>query len=187
MTAETIRLCGIDPGIAGAIALVVVRHPVPSLESVERMPVRETAVGMRLTDSDALRAMLDAMLPDLVVIERQAPRPGNAASAMFTAGMMFGTVLEAVLARGSRLKLIVPTVWKRRVGLLHRPKADAVGIAAELFGASPLLVPARGVRTKDHVIAGAEAALMAWSATLDQPGKRGGSVKHIELGSGAEE
>jgi len=184
---EIMRICGVDPGIAGAIALVVVRHPVATLEHVERMPVRQTAVGMRLTDSEALRAMLDQMRPDLVVMERQAPRPGNAAAAMFTAGMMFGTALEAVLARGSRLKLIVPTVWKRRVGLLHRPKADAVAVATELFGISPLLVAARGVRTKDHVIAGAEAALMAWSVTLAPPGRRRATADHAALASAVQE
>lgn len=158
------RIVGVDPGIKGAVVLVTIDGPVARILRSAAVPVREMASGYHLTDTARMARLLEELDPHVVVVERQAPRPGNAAKAMFTAGMMFGTLVEAILRAELPIRLVTPASWKRRVALLGAEKRMAVQAAREIFGASEWLEAARGERTQEHVIASAEAALMAWSS-----------------------
>ena len=54
---------------------------------------------------------------DVIVIERQNPRPGNAAASSFTTGINYGKLLAVAELSEKRIEIVAPQVWKKHFKL----------------------------------------------------------------------
>ena len=119
-----VRIVGIDPGINGACAV----YDHGTLESVHDMPVLDGQV-----DGGALGKLFEEWLPDMIVVERVQPMPRNGSIASFSLGMNFGVILGVATALSHPLITLRPSDWKRRMGLLKKPKEASRRLAIELW------------------------------------------------------
>lgn len=103
-------ICGIDPGLSGAIAYYAPEHP--GVIVAEDLPV----VGSEIAGT-ILAKNLEIMKPSLVVIERAGTRPGQAAGATLRTGMNYGILVGVVAALRIPVSFVNPGVWKRRFAL----------------------------------------------------------------------
>lgn len=139
------RLCGVDPGLSGAAAL---------LEDGALLDVFDfTAADGRLIAGPIADWMKDRQV-QRVVIEGVHSMPGQGVSTTFKFGRAFGTVEGIAMALDLPLTQIAPHHWKKIVGVTS-DKASARALAGRLW-------PARRAwfeRVKDD--GRAEAALIA--------------------------
>lgn len=117
-------MLGVDPGMTGAIALLVDGR----LEAVVDMPTLDGEVSGRL-----LAAHVESAEPDLIVIERVQAMPKNGSIGSFKLGMNYGVVLGVVESLSHPLVKIRPVEWKRINGLLRQPKDASRRLAIELW------------------------------------------------------
>lgn len=122
------RVLGIDPGKAGAIAII----DGLSLLRVFDMPVTALKKGTTL-DAHTLNGLLAEVLHDcgpvdLAVIERVHSTPQMGVSSAFDFGRSFGVVEMALIARGIRLEYVTPQAWKKSLGL-NGDKASSLALA----------------------------------------------------------
>lgn len=68
--------CGIDPGLAGAVAFI---NEAGAFVSVHDMPVLMTTTGRKMVDAARLADILNEQTPSFVLVERVGPRPGEGA------------------------------------------------------------------------------------------------------------
>ena len=69
-----------------------------------------------------IHSIFDYLEPeDVIVIERQNPRPGNSASSSFTTGINYGKLLALAELSEAKIELIAPGVWKKYFGLDLKP------------------------------------------------------------------
>ncbi len=149
-------ICGIDPGLAGAVGFITVAGEFVGVYDVPTLP---TTTGRRLIDAAELAAVLREHSPVFTLVERVGARPGEGAVGAFSFGHTFGSITAVLAALGMAHDLVQPAVWKRRAGI--PPGADK---AASIAVAKRLL-PAAGqhlARVKDE--GRAEALLMALHA-----------------------
>jgi crossover junction endodeoxyribonuclease RuvC len=118
------RVVGIDPGTAGAFAILNGTGVV----LVDDLPVHMvTASGRGLRaelDLHQLRRVLTEHLPfDHAYVERVAARPGQGVTSMFRFGMAYGSILGVLAALDVPLTLVLPTHWQRHHGCGPAPDA----------------------------------------------------------------
>jgi crossover junction endodeoxyribonuclease RuvC len=137
-------ICGIDPGITGAIAYLWDTGELV----VEDMPTLGGDI-----DAHALKCALAEMRPEMVFIERQNARPGMGVASMFNMGVSYGFVRGAIMAAAIPLEFVTPAVWKKHFKL-GKDKDESRAKAAQYWPGH------EGFRRKkDHNRA--EAALIA--------------------------
>ena len=150
-------ICGIDPGLTGALAFVSDRGKV---QAIVPMPLHDPEPFKRRKTKRrvnwwAVVAAIKAEAPDLVVLERQGPMPRQGVSSTFAIGYQYGALTGILAALGIPFELVEPVVWKRDLELLGHDKAHSLELARSLMPeAAPLMT-----RQKDHGLA--EAALIA--------------------------
>src|ERR1700730_6825416 len=85
----SMRVCGVDPGLGGAVAFIRpdAKHP-PSRLAVFDAPL----IGNEF-DGVAFAKMLAERLPDTVAIEHAFSRPGQGVASTFKFGQTFGQAL----------------------------------------------------------------------------------------------
>lgn len=143
-----LTICGIDPGIGGAIALVsasgVVCHDMPTVEIRGKRHVCPAGVRQLLVDAK----------PDVVVLEHVQGVQGTGATSAFSFGRSFG-LLEGVVA-GLQLRhvLVRPQAWTKTLGV-SRDKGQHRAAAQRLWPTQAHLF----ARVRDD--GRADAALMA--------------------------
>ena len=115
---------GVDPGMTGAVAV----YDHGTLEEVIDMPVLDGQV-----DGGALAKIFEQWLPDAIVVERVQPMPRNGSIASFKLGMNYGVILGVATALSHPLVTIRPMEWKRKMGLLKKPKEASRRLAIELW------------------------------------------------------
>lgn len=153
-------LCGIDPGLSGALAIF---HPEKGTLNVIDMPTVEVKVGKATK-----RRLSEPMLAELLrphgvehaALEQVGAMPGQGVSSMFQFGQSYGAI-RGVLA-GLRIPMtnVTPAKWQRDLKLTGG-KGGARQRAAELFPA----YAASFSRVKDD--GRADAALLAyWLASF---------------------
>ena len=99
-----------------------------TLFEVVDMPVFDgTASG------EGIAHILGTWLPDTVVVEHVQPMPKNGSIASFSLGKNYGIVLGVAGAMSYPLVKIRPNEWKKRMGLLKKPKSASRGMATELW------------------------------------------------------
>lgn len=118
------RIVSADPGITGALAV----YDHGSLESVHDMPVYDGQV-----DGGALAQMFEEWLPDMIVVEHVQPMPRNGSIASFSLGKNYGIIIGTAMALRHPLTKMRPSEWKRRMGLLKKPKSASQQLAIELW------------------------------------------------------
>jgi crossover junction endodeoxyribonuclease RuvC len=153
-----VRVLGIDPGIRGGCAIVVVGEGyAPRLVSAIDIPVAGVGAKERV-DCNALRAFIRQYQPDRAVIERAQAMPKQGASSGFKYGRAVGAI-EAVLACCELpMEIIEPTFWKKVLRLRGSEKEASRQRALQLFPAAHAVF----ARKMDH--GRAEAALIALAA-----------------------
>jgi len=115
---------GIDPGLKGGLALLDDKGRV---RACEPMPVISRAYGRagNQVDGAELSHILYkwtryGMCP--IYLERVAARPNQGVASMFSFGHGVGVIEGVAAAFNIPLYWVLPTVWKRRAGLLRQDK-----------------------------------------------------------------
>jgi crossover junction endodeoxyribonuclease RuvC len=159
-----VKILGIDPGIRGGCAIVVVGDGyAPRLVSAIDIPAVGIGAKERV-DVLALRTWIRQYQPDRAVIERAQAMPKQGASSGFKYGRSVGA-LEAVLTCCELpIEIIEPTRWKRVHQLRGSEKEASRQRALQLFPAAHAVF----ARKMDH--GRAEAALIAL-AGIDRVGR----------------
>lgn len=103
------RYCGIDPGVAGAIALIDTDGG-----SAEVLDLPSGPLGI---DPVALSKILDAWGVRSVTLEDNRAVGSNGSLANFSMGRCVGLIAGTVLATGRALWRVKPQEWQQSVGL----------------------------------------------------------------------
>ncbi|GGD93517.1 hypothetical protein GCM10011390_10370 [Aureimonas endophytica] len=146
MSAPETCIVAIDPGLSGAVAILISNRL--GLISVYDMPLAGSEV-----DAAALARIIGQMSPTLGIVEQVAARPGQGVSSMFRFGTSYGVARGVISAMGIPCHLVTPGKWKRHFRL-SADKEEARALAVRLWPQSPHFE-----RKKDH--GRAEAALLA--------------------------
>ena len=149
------KVVGIDPGIHGGMAIVVINDgAAPQLADAIDIPTVGVGAKERV-DVLAVRAWILSHQPQHALIKRAQAMPRQGASSGFKYGRATGA-LEAVLACCEvPTTIIEPAVWKKAHHLHGGDKEGGRQRALQLFPAAHALL----ARKKDH--GRAEAALIA--------------------------
>jgi crossover junction endodeoxyribonuclease RuvC len=142
-----ICICGVDPGLSGAIGFYFPAHP--GRVAVEDMPLADGEISATL-----LAEMIVSFQPSLAVIERVSAMPGQGVVSMFNFGRAYGDVRGVVGALAIPVQYVTPAKWKRHFNL-SADKEECRAKALHLFPACA----DHFKRKKDH--GRAEAALIA--------------------------
>lgn len=146
---------GIDPGASGAIAVF---RP-PAYIAVFDMPtVQVTISGKSRSRID--HAGLSSIIKDhdgatLATIEEVSAAPGQGVTSMFTFGVAFGAVKQAVASEDVPVQMVRPQEWKAKFKLIGKDKEESRLRASQMFPKSAHL----WARKKDD--GRAEAVLLA--------------------------
>lgn len=156
MTAlSNMTVAGIDPGKTGALAIL---HPDGSAEffDVPRIVLKGKDKPAWSQWAREWCMALDLALPDMVVIEDIAARPGQGVTSMFTFGRTLGFVHGLVTATTScPVHFVTPSVWKAKLGLLNSGKGASREKCRTLYPS------AASARPSSFTLVSAEAALIA--------------------------
>ena len=107
-------LCGIDPGLAGAVGFI---DDCGEFVAVYDMPTLPTTTGRRQIDAAALADILREHQPVFTLVERVGARPGEGAVGAFSFGHTFGSITGVLAALRLPHDMVQPAVWKRRAGI----------------------------------------------------------------------
>jgi crossover junction endodeoxyribonuclease RuvC len=112
-------IIGIDPGAAGAVAIL---EPDGSLVQVFDMPAVEVTVGgkaKRRVSQEMLAAELRLynVHGTTAVVEQVGAMPGQGVSSMFAFGEAFGLAKGVLAGLGIPVQSVPPARWKRALGL----------------------------------------------------------------------
>lgn len=110
-------ICGLDPGITGAIAWIDGRTD--TLVQVLDLPMAKVKVGKTMRNRmvpAVLAELLNSSRPDYVYLEEVATRPGEGAVGAFAFGRGFGQIEGVIAALAIPYSLIRPKKWKAAVG-----------------------------------------------------------------------
>jgi crossover junction endodeoxyribonuclease RuvC len=143
-----LTICGIDPGIGGALALVY-RGGIELID----MPTIEVR-GKRHVCPAGVTEWLEVNKPDMVVIEHVQGVQGAGATSAFSFGRSFGLLEGVVAGLGLRHCLVRPQAWTKALRV-SRDKGSHRAAAKRLWPANAHLF----ARVKDD--GRADAALMA--------------------------
>lgn len=103
-------ICGIDPGVTGAIAFYVM--DVPGRVAVEDVPVAGGEIS-----APHLASLIRRFSPSMAVIEKVNAFPGQGVSSVFNFGRSYGDVRGVIGALNIPLHFVSPQKWKKHFGL----------------------------------------------------------------------
>lgn len=147
------RILAFDPGISGGYAIldgfiVVARG---------RMPIDKNLKNKKSTINltEVSRLMLNHR-PDVVVLERQAPRPGEGVSSAWTSGYNFGLLFATASAIVNNIALVAPRTWATKLhdseSPIEDPKARSLEVAKKLFPLEDFLATERSSKPHEGII-----------------------------------
>jgi hypothetical protein len=149
-------ICGIDPGLSGAIAFYFPLTP-------DRVMAEDLPVAGGAIDCATLAARIVQMAPTLAIVERVGSMPGQGVSSTFKFGAAYGALHGILGALQIRTVLVTPQTWKKHFRL-DSDKEKSRALALRTFAKSPQ----HFARKKDD--GRAEAALLAvYGAQTDDP------------------
>ena len=126
----TLRVCGIDPGLTGAIAMLN-GHGVALFD----LPVTRGEInGLALHAELALANEVDPITA--VFLEETHAMPGNGSKANFSQGFTMGAIVTAVRMASLPLHRVAPSTWKTKMGLRGKTKDASRHLASELWPGS---------------------------------------------------
>jgi crossover junction endodeoxyribonuclease RuvC len=156
------RYLGIDPGLAGGLAVVeAVDGAAPTILDCRDIPTLGSGAKTRI-DVLAIRDFINEHKPALALIERAGvmPKAGNASG--FKYGRAVGMLEAAIALCAIPIEVVEPSTWKRFWRLPGKDKERARQLALEKFPAAHASL----VHKKDHEKA--EAALLALYGALHE-------------------
>lgn len=103
-------VCGIDPGISGAVAFY---FPIAQ----GRIAVDDVPVAGGEINVAELARLIRIHRPTLAVIERVSAMPGQGVVSMFNFGRSYGDVRGVIGAMEIPLHFVTPQKWKKYFGL----------------------------------------------------------------------
>ena len=149
------KICGIDPGIRGGLAIVLVNDgAAPRLVDAIDIPVAGIGAKERV-DVLALREWLRIHQPDRAVIERAQVMPKQGSSSGFRYGRAVGAIEASVSCSEIPLTIIEPTAGKKAHHLRGGDKESGRLLALQIFPSAHVSFG----RKKDH--GKSDAALIA--------------------------
>ena len=132
-------LCGIDPGLHGAVAFLYDDHA-----EVYSIPIEEVDTGKKtkkgkpkikeVYKEQELLSLLSKVKPDFVMIESQHYRPKD--HAYILSKLMYGYALVKgiCMGLGYDVRTITSAAWKKKIGLpTGATKENSLVLAWELF------------------------------------------------------
>lgn len=113
------RVLGIDPGLGGALAILINGRPhdVADMPTVGRVSGKGNQVN-----AAALSSMIMAFNPDLAVVEMVGARPGEAPSRSFNFGMSVGVIFGVLATLQIPTITPTPSKWQKHAGLIAKDK-----------------------------------------------------------------
>jgi Holliday junction resolvasome RuvABC endonuclease subunit len=151
----TLKVCGVDPGIHGGLAIVSLFESGPRLISAIDVPTVGVAAKERV-DVIALQQWLLEHGPYRAFIERAQSYPKQGASSGFKYGRAVGSIEAIITACAIPFEIIEPSLWKRALRLRGKDKEGSRQYALQMFPHAHALLS----RKKDH--GRGEAALIAY-------------------------
>lgn len=124
-------ICGIDPGLSGAIAFFYPATP-------ERIHVEDLPTVGGEIDVSSLHRMVRTHGPAFAVIEQVGPMPSDGAKQAFRFGGAYAAARAVLTLAHIPLHLVSPSVWKRhhRILAADDPKEASRALALRLMPAS---------------------------------------------------
>ncbi len=145
------KILAIDPGSVSA-AYAILEEGTGVIIDVDDVPVAN-----KMVDPAGWSQILDFWTPDVAIIEQVSAMPKQGVTSSFRFGMGCGLIRGVVIASGIPLSQVVPSKWKKDMGL----DSDAEKSRAMALSYWPACLQLR--RKKDH--GRAEALLLArWFA-----------------------
>lgn len=127
------RILGIDPGLSGALAVLDFIEVDAKLASVIDVPTVAEGAKRRVWIAPLAEWIMELdPAPSFAFIERAQAMPEQGASSGFIYGRAVGYLEAAVLCAGIRLRTAEPAVWKRKLGLIGKGKAESQALAQKL-------------------------------------------------------
>jgi hypothetical protein len=133
-----VRICGIDPGLKGALAFADVTETGFSRITVYDMPVSDLVDGRDQPDEDGILAIFDIEKPETAVLEHVGPRPRSGSASEWRFAMGFGALRGCLRAwfraqgSGPGVHLVTSKVWKAPFSL-SQDKALSLALARSVF------------------------------------------------------
>lgn len=107
------KICGVDPGIRGGLAVVLV-HDGAAPDIVDMIDISVAGVGAKeRVNVLALRAWIEQHRPDYAYIERAQAMPKQGASSGFKYGRATGSIEAVIACCEVPLIIVEPTAWKK--------------------------------------------------------------------------
>jgi len=126
-------IIGIDPGVTGGIALFLDGE----LLAVDPLPTRARLYGsgLQLDGAGLMSWLMEARAgrPCVAILEAVSSKPGQGVRSVFNFGHMLGSIEGALQAIGIPYQLVSANVWKKRAGLIGKPKSASRSLAMQLF------------------------------------------------------
>jgi len=116
-------ICGIDPGVTGALAI----HRAGRLVDIIDLPV----LGGRV-DGRELHEMLSGE-ELLVFLEDTHAMPKNGSIASFSLGLNTGIIIGVVESLSHPLVRVRPAAWKKKMSVTRQDKNALRGVVRELY------------------------------------------------------
>jgi Holliday junction resolvasome RuvABC endonuclease subunit len=127
------RILGVDPGIRGGLAVVLVNsgNGAQLLDAID-IPTVGTAAKERV-DAIVLRQWVLSHRPDHCLIERAQAMPKQGASSGFKYGRAVGAIEATIAGCEVPLTIVEPTAWKKFHQLRGGDKESSRQRALQLF------------------------------------------------------
>ncbi len=107
------KICGVDPGCSGALALLDESGNLLECEDMPTVKIKSGKTAKARLACGELVRLLREWAPDVVVIELVGGMPGQGAASSFQFGYAAGGLEGACAALGLSVQYTSPVVWKR--------------------------------------------------------------------------
>jgi crossover junction endodeoxyribonuclease RuvC len=137
-------ILGVDPGVAGAFAIL------GDVVLLDDLPVHQAQHGRSARVRDELdlhgfRGLVTSRAIEHVIIERVTARPGQGVTSMFRFGEAAGALYGLVVGLGLPVTFVTPQQWQKH----HRVGASPDAARQRAVQLYPALAPLLA-RKKDH-------------------------------------
>lgn len=147
------KIMAFDPGISGGYAILANKE----LICRGKMPIDKNLKNKKSTiNLEEVINLIKTHKPDVVVLERQAPRPGEGISSSWTSGYNFGLLFALASIFVKNVALVSPRSWATKLhdpnSTLEKPKEKSLEIAKKLFPKEDFLATQRSSKPHEGII-----------------------------------
>ena len=130
-------ICGVDPGLSGAICLMAIPGSSPLPVKIIDMPTHEITVNgkrKRQLDLYQLGQFFDENSKYIkkAIVESPSAMPGQGVSSVFKFGYNCGAIQGIIAANFIPMQLVHPATWKKDMGLTKDKDACRLKASQEM-------------------------------------------------------